>query len=109
MDQDCHRRDRQCALRLMQAIGPPVRLDGGLGDGATGLLVKKRHPVRKTQETNGLVLLCDKVFSSAYFLRILLMHMAARVDFNAGLPGAAIGDADFHLERVATDRKSTRL
>src|ERR1039457_7394818 len=93
MDQDCHRRDRQCALRLMQAIGPPVRLDDGLGDGATGLLVKKRHPVRKTQEANALVLLRDKVFSSALFMRFRLMHMTARVDFNIGLAGAAIGDA----------------
>ena len=28
--------------------------------------------------------------------------MAARVDFNGGLAGTAIGDGDFHLEWVAT-------
>ena len=86
----------------MQTIGPPVRLDDGLGDGATGLLVKKRHPVRKTQKTNRLVLLRDKVSSSALFMRFLLAHIAARVDFNGGLVWKAIGDADFHLEGVAT-------
>ena len=28
--------------------------------------------------------------------------MTARIDFNIGVAGMAISDADFHLERVAT-------
>ena len=69
MNQDRHWRDRQCSLRLVQAIGAPVRLDDSLGDGATRLLVEQRHPVRKTQQTNGLVLLRYEVFGGTPFIR----------------------------------------
>ena len=72
MDQDGHRRDWQRALRLIQAIGPPIRLDGGFSNGATGLLVEERHPVGKTQQANRLVFLRDKMLGSALFVASFL-------------------------------------
>ena len=35
-------------------------------------------------------------------MRFLLAHVAALVDFDGGLAGAAIGDGDFDLEGVST-------
>lgn len=84
----------------MQAVATPVRLGDGLGDRTAGLLVEQRYPVRKPQQANRLVLLRYQVFGSTRFRRFLLAHVAACVDFNAGPAGAAIGDSDFHLERV---------
>ena len=101
MDQDRHRRDRQRALRLVQAIATPIGLGDGFGDRAAGLLVEQRYPVRKSQQVNGLVLLRHQVFGGAGLLRFLLAHVAACVDFDAGPAGTAIRDRNFHLEWVA--------
>ena len=55
MDEDHERRVRKCAFGLVQAVGVPVRLDDGSGDGASFLVIEQRHSIREAQQISGLV------------------------------------------------------
>jgi hypothetical protein len=73
-------------------------LNHGLGDGTTGLLIKKRHAVGKTQEMNRFVSM--SAVSGARSWR-LLVHMAAFVDLDASVATATIRNRDFNLKWIS--------
>ncbi len=99
--QDRERRHRQRALRLLQAVGLPVQLRHGAGDGAALLLVEQRHPVGEAQQARRLVGPEGERLLQRLFVRGGLVDTAVRVHRQRGAAGPSPGQPDLHLERIA--------
>ena len=113
----CHRRDGQCAFRLVQAVDAPVHLRDGPRDCAARLLVEQRDPVRKEEQMDRFLLAGGQILRALRGIPHLLVRVSTLVNFDARAAGAAIGNCDLDLEWVASigfggtgrDREEIRL
>ena len=92
----------QGALRLLKAVGVPMRLHDGLGDGAPFLVVEQRHAIRKTQQIRRLVgtrLQCRRRVLS---LPGRLVNVSVCIQLQVRARCLSIREADLNLIRIAT-------
>ena len=89
------------AFRLLKAVGVPIRLHDGFGDGAPFLVVEQRHSIRKTQQIRRLVGPRLKFRRRVLSLPGRLVDMSAFIQLQMRARCLSVSEADLDLKRVA--------
>ena len=89
------------AFRLLEAVGVPVRLHDGFGDGAPLLVVEQRHSIGKTQQIRRLVGPRLEFRRRVLSLPGRLVDVSVFIQLQMRARCLSVSEADLDLKRVA--------